>query len=85
MCDCRSASRSSGKTRPRQDHVELADPAPPPIFLIPDSTLVDALTNAAEHARWSERALAYGRGFSDDRALTDRTLEMFHDVIEGRA
>ncbi|NJD19796.1 MAG: hypothetical protein FIA95_11015 [Gemmatimonadetes bacterium] len=44
-----------GKTRPRQDHVPLPDPEPPPIFLIPDPSLVDALANAATHARWVNR------------------------------
>ena len=44
-----------GKTRPRQDHVVLAAPEPPPIFLIPDSTLTEALGNAAEHAHWVNR------------------------------
>jgi len=44
-----------GKTRPRQDHIELADPDPPPIFLIPDPTLVGALSNIAALAQWVNR------------------------------
>jgi hypothetical protein len=44
-----------GKSRPRQDHVELAAPDPPRIFLIPDSTLLEALGDAARHARWTNR------------------------------
>jgi len=44
-----------GKTRPRQDHVVLTDPEPPPIFLIPDTALVDALSSASSHAQWVNR------------------------------
>jgi len=44
-----------GRTRPRQDHIPLPDPEPPPIFLIPDSALVEALSDATEHAQWLNR------------------------------
>jgi hypothetical protein len=44
-----------GRSRPRQDHVRLAAPEPTPIFLIPDSTLVDALANARSLAHWVNR------------------------------
>jgi hypothetical protein len=44
-----------GKTRPRRDRVVLSDPEPPPIFLIPDSSLVDALSNASRYAHWVNR------------------------------
>jgi len=47
--------RFLGRTRPRQDHIELPNPEAPPIFLIPDSTLVEALANASEHAHWVNR------------------------------
>ncbi|MGD8601411.1 MAG: hypothetical protein PVF19_08700, partial [Gemmatimonadota bacterium] len=44
-----------GRTRARQDHVELPDPELPPLFLIPDPTLVDALSNVGELAHWVTR------------------------------
>ncbi|HSH74131.1 MAG TPA: hypothetical protein VLA09_00390, partial [Longimicrobiales bacterium] len=44
-----------GRTRPRQDHVELSAPELPPIFLIPDPTLVEALASADTLAHWVNR------------------------------
>jgi len=44
-----------GKTRPRQDHVELPDPEPPPIVLVADTSLEAALAGAWTHAHWVNR------------------------------
>lgn len=44
-----------GRSRPRQDHVALGEPEAPPIFLIPDSTLIQALADASAAARWVNR------------------------------
>ena len=44
-----------GRTRPRQDHVVLAAPELPPVFLIPDPALVDALASASTAAQWVNR------------------------------
>jgi hypothetical protein len=64
-----------GRTRPRQDHVPLPDPDAPPIFLIPDSSLVDALSNASAHAHWMNRLTV---PFTDQWAWgADGALEAF--------
>jgi len=64
-----------GRTRPRQDHVELADPELPPIFLIPDPTLVEALANARTLARWVNRLTV---PFTDQWAWSsDEALDRF--------
>ncbi|MGD8321429.1 MAG: hypothetical protein PVJ02_13270, partial [Gemmatimonadota bacterium] len=69
-----------GKTRPRQDHVALPDPDPPPIFLIPDSSLVEALSDAAMHARWVNRLTV---PFSDQWAFgADGAMEKFAESMK---
>jgi len=71
-----------GRTRPRQDHVELSNPEPPPIFLIPDSTLLEALSNASAYARWVNRLTVpftdQWAGSRDDAlvAFTDEMREL---------
>jgi hypothetical protein len=64
-----------GKTRPRQDHVPLLDPEPPPIYLDADSTLERALASASEHAHWVNRLTV---PFTDQWAWSpDGAVEQF--------
>ena len=73
-----------GRSRPRQDHVELADPEPPPIFLIPDATLVDALETADTAAHWVNRlTVPYTEqwDWSSDDALEEFAAHM--DELKG--
>lgn len=68
-----------GRTRPRQDHIELSAPEPPPIFLLPDSTLVDALANASRHAHWLNRMtvpFTEQWAWGQDNALEDFAADM---------
>jgi hypothetical protein len=44
-----------GRTRPRQDHVPLPDPEPPPIYLNADPALQDALGEVSTYAQWLNR------------------------------
>jgi hypothetical protein len=68
-----------GHTRPRQDHVALSDPDQPPIFLIPDSSLVEALSDASGHAHWLNRMLA---PFNDQWAWgADASLDRFAESM----
>jgi hypothetical protein len=73
-----------GKTRPRQDHVTLSDPVPPPIFLIADTTLKEALSDASMHAQWVNRLTV---PFSDQWSFTaDGAVEKFaRDMNDLRA
>lgn len=69
-----------GKTRPRQDHVSLPDPASPPIFLMPDPSLVEALSNASVHAQWVNRLTV---PFSDQWAFgADGAIEKFAEAMK---
>ena len=68
-----------GRSRPRQDHVELADPEPPPIYLVPDTTLVEALAQADTAAHWLNRlTMPYTEqwDWSADDALEEFATEM---------
>ncbi len=68
-----------GRSRPRQDHIELSDPEPPPIYLVPDSTLVEALANADTAAHWLNRlTVPYSEqwDWSADDALEEFATEM---------
>jgi hypothetical protein len=64
-----------GRTRARQDHVELADPDLPPLFLIPDPALVDALADARDLAHWVDRLTVPFNDHWDSSA--DEALEEF--------
>jgi hypothetical protein len=64
-----------GRTRARQDHVELGNPELPPLFLIPDPALVDALATARDLALWVSRLTV---PYSDQWAWSsDDALEAF--------
>lgn len=73
------AQRFVGRTRPRHDKVQLGDPAPPEIAVLPSSELVQAVTMARDHAHWLNRLTV---PFTDhwhpnyDRALEFFVLEM---------
>jgi hypothetical protein len=68
-----------GRTRPRQDHIELSSPEPPPIFLIPDSTLVEALSSASDFAHWVNRSTV---PFADQWAWgPENALQEFTDAM----
>jgi len=64
-----------GRTRARQDHVALRNPELPPLFLIPDPALVDALATARDLAQWVNRLTV---PFSDQWAWSsDEALDEF--------